>query len=39
VERAWSKFRGEVPGQKFLDAVDGMIGDTFEHVAQISLGI
>jgi hypothetical protein len=27
VERVWSKFGGEVPGQELLDAVDGMIGD------------
>ena len=26
-------------GQEFLDAVDGMIGDAGQHVAQVSLGV
>ena len=30
---------GEVPRQQLLDAVDGMIGDAFEHVAQIEFWI
>jgi hypothetical protein len=25
---------GEVPGQKLVDAVDGMIGDAFQHMTQ-----
>lgn len=29
----------EVPRQQFLDAVDRMIGDALEHVAQIRLGV
>jgi len=28
-----------VPGQQFVDAVDRMVGDAFEHVAQVRLGI
>jgi hypothetical protein len=24
---------GEIPGQQLMDAVDGMIGDLFEHAA------
>ena len=26
---------GEVPGLKLMDAVDGMIGDAFKHMAQV----
>jgi hypothetical protein len=29
----------DVPGQQFLDAVDGMVGDTRQHLAQIGFGI
>ena len=28
-----------VPGQEFLNAIDGMIGDIGQHVAQIGLRI
>ena len=27
--------RGEVPGQQLLDAVDRVIGDLFEHAAEV----
>ena len=30
---------GEVPGQEFLDAVDGVLGDLFEHASEIELRI
>jgi hypothetical protein len=30
---------GEVPGQQFLDAVDRMFGETFEHVTQVRLDV
>jgi hypothetical protein len=30
---------GEVPGEKCVDAVDGMIGDAFESMAQIEFRI
>ena len=30
---------GEVPGQQFGDAVDRVIGDAREHVAQVGFGI
>ena len=33
------EFRREVPGQEFLDAVDGMIGDAGQHVSEIRFGI
>jgi len=33
------KFCCEVPEQELLDAVDGVIGDTREHVLQVALGI
>jgi hypothetical protein len=29
----------EVPGQQLVDAVDGMIGDALEHMAQIEFRI
>ena len=29
----------QVPGQKFVDAVDGVISDTFQHMAQIEFRI
>ena len=29
----------EVPGQQFINAVDGVIGDALEHVSQVRLGI
>ncbi len=29
----------EVPRQKFVDAVDGMVGDAGEHLPQIGFGI
>ena len=29
----------DVPGQQFGDAVDGMIGDTADHLAQIGFRI
>jgi hypothetical protein len=29
----------DIPWQQFLDAIDGMVGDTREHVAQILFGI
>ena len=29
----------EVPGQEFLDAVDRMVGDAGQHVAEIRFGI
>ena len=28
-----------MPGQKFLNAVDGRLGDTLQHTAQMSLEI
>ena len=31
--------RVEIPGEEFLDAVDGVIGDLFEHAAEIELRI
>jgi hypothetical protein len=30
---------GEVPGQKLVDAVDGVIGDAFEYMAQVEFRI
>ncbi len=30
---------GEMPWQQFLDAVDGMLGDAREHLAQVSFRI
>ena len=30
---------GEIPRQQLLDAVDGMIGDADQYLAQISFGI
>ena len=32
-------YYSKVPGQEFVDAVDGMIGDAFEHLAQIEFRI
>jgi hypothetical protein len=29
----------EIPRQQFVDAVDGMVGDTRQHLAQIGFGI
>ena len=29
----------DVPGQQFGDAVDGMVGDTADHLAQIGFWI
>src|SRR5579875_921596 len=31
--------RGEIPGQELVDAVDGMIGDLFEHASEIEFWI
>lgn len=31
--------RSEVPGQHFVDARDGQIGDAFQHVLQIAFRI
>ena len=31
--------RDKVPGQQFGDAVDGMVGDAFEDLAEIALGV
>ena len=28
-----------VPWQEFVDAIDGMVGDSFEEVVQVELGI
>ena len=33
------KFRREVPRQEFFNAVDGMVGDAGQHVAEIGFGI
>ena len=33
------EFLPEVPGQEFLDAVDGMIGDGGQRVAQLELWV
>jgi hypothetical protein len=33
------KIGGEVQGQEFLESVDRMIGDAFEHVAQVEFRI
>jgi hypothetical protein len=30
---------GESPRQQFLDAIDGMVGDTRQNVVQIGFGI
>ncbi len=30
---------GKVPGQKLVDAVDGMVGDTFEHMTEIEFRV
>ena len=30
---------GEVPGQEFVDTVNRVIGDAFEHVAQIEFRV
>ena len=30
---------GDVPWQQLLDAVDGMLGDALEHMAQLGFGI
>jgi hypothetical protein len=32
-------WRGELPGQKFVDAVDWVIGDLLEHAAETELWI
>ena len=37
--RRWSAARLPVPGQKFADAIDRMIGDAGENVSQISLRV
>src|SRR5712664_1854099 len=37
--RIFSGFRYEGPGQEFLDAVDRMIGDAGQHVAEIRFGV
>ena len=29
----------EIPRQQFVDAVDGMVGDAGQHLAQIGFGI
>jgi hypothetical protein len=29
----------EIPRQQFVDAVDGMVGDTRQHLVQIGFGI
>ena len=31
--------RGQVPGQKILDAADGVIGDPCQHGAEIKLRV
>jgi hypothetical protein len=30
---------GEIPGQQFRNAIDGMIGDTFQYMAQVEFRI
>ncbi len=30
---------GEIPGEEFLDAVDGVLGDPLEHATEIELRI
>jgi len=30
---------GDIPGEEFVDAIDGMLSDTFQDVAQIGLGV
>ena len=30
---------GEIPGQELVDAVDGVLGDLFEHATEIKLRI
>jgi|GEM_PF-6985073 len=40
-EREWvvaAQGVGNVPGQQFLDAIDRVIGDALDHVAQVRLG-
>ena len=37
--RRWSAARLPVPGQKFADAIDRMIGDAGQNIAQISLRV
>ena len=41
-EREWvvaAQGVGNVPGQQFLDAIDRVIGDALDHVAQVRLGV
>jgi len=33
------QLRGEVPREEFRDAIDWMLGQTLEHVAQIRLDV
>ena len=34
-----SNLRGDVPGHQLGDAVDRVLGNTFEHVAQVGLWV
>ena len=34
-----SEFVFDVPGQQFVDAADGVIGNVGEYVAQVRLGV
>ena len=34
-----AEFRRDIPGQQFVDAVDGMFGDARQNVVQVTLGI
>jgi len=33
------RYKADVPGQQFCDAVDRVIGDAAEHLAQVGFGI
>jgi hypothetical protein len=34
-----SSFGRDIPGEKFLDAIDGMIGDARQDVAQVTFRV
>ncbi len=36
---AWKGGQCDVPGQEFADAVDGVVGDAFEHVVEVELRV